>query len=75
MAAGDASAHGRDRIEAVRVGIAQHQLVDDELVAQAGDPIDELGRVGASASDDSDLHRRAADPPLTFRGAATKLLG
>ena len=56
MAAGDPPTHSGDRIEAHRVGIAENELVHLDLVAQASDSIDQLGRVRAPATDHRDLH-------------------
>ena len=56
MTAGNPSAHTGDRIEARRVGIAENEFVNIERLAQAGDPVDQLGCVGAAASDHRDLH-------------------
>ena len=49
MAAGDPSTDAGDSIETSRVGVAQHQLIDLDLVAQPCDAVDQLGRVRASA--------------------------
>ena len=78
MTAGDPLAHTGDSLETGRVGVAQHELVDLDLVAQPGDAVDELGRVGASTTDHGDLH--AADPcaltlPATCRAVRGLRLG
>ena len=56
MAAGDAPADSADRIEPCTIGIAQHELIDLDLAAHPGDPIDELRRVGAPTPDHGNLH-------------------
>ena len=56
MAAGNTPADSGDRIEPGRVGIAQHQLIDLDRIAQPRNAIDQLGRVCAASTDDCDLH-------------------
>ena len=55
--AGDALADAGDSLETGRVRVAQYELVDLDLVAQPGDAVDELGRVGAPTTDHGDFHR------------------
>lgn len=56
----DALREAAHDVEPLGVGVEQHQLVDRQHVAEPGEPVDELGRVRRTASDDGELH--AAHP-------------
>ena len=51
--------------ETVRVDIVEDQLVDPDRAAAVRDPLDELRRVGAPATDDRDLHSILTSRPVS----------
>ena len=51
-----------DDRQALGVGVEQDQLVDRQPVAAQAEALDELGRVGAAAADDGDLHPHGLPP-------------
>ena len=45
-----------DHLASLSVDVLQHELAHGKPFALAGEPADELGRVGGAAADDCDLH-------------------
>ena len=45
-----------DQLEPLGGRVDQHQLVDREHIAQTGEPVDQLRRIGGSATHDGQLH-------------------
>ncbi len=52
----DPAGQAADQLEPVGGRVDEHQLVDRQLVAEPGEPVDQLGGVRRPAADDRELH-------------------
>ncbi len=66
----DAAGQTADRVEALRVGVEQHELVDDQPVLVGAERVDQLGGVGAPAAHHGDLGAHAYPTVRTRAGLA-----